>query len=404
MASVKTPTRPRRAPAKSPSRSASKSSTGPSAKRAARPLAVDEPHTERASVEQSQARAGAARPGHEKGHASAFPGLPPIPGIPPIPVVPPVDLASLGKTFESLAGLTVAPNVMLELQTEYLSQATALWNQALGLKPLEPTPPPSTDRRFTAPEWNEQPASSFTAAMYLLNARTLTRLADSIEGDVKTRQRIRFAVEQFVSAASPSNVLALNPQALKLAVETQGQSLAQGMSHLWHDLQQGHMSQTDESVFEVGRNVANTEGAVVFENELFQLLEYKPLTGTVFERPLVMVPPCINKYYILDLQPDNSLVAYAVAQGHTVFLVSWRNIGIEQSGLVWDDYVERGVLKAIDVACAISGSKQLNTLGFCLGGTLLGSALAVAAARGEQPAASVTLLTTMLDFSDTGEL
>ena len=154
----------------------------------------------------------------------------------------------------------------------------------------------------------------------------------------------------------------------------------------------------------MGRNVGTTPGTVVFQNELIQLIQYTPTTEKVHQRPLVIVPPCINKYYILDLQPANSFVGHAVAQGHTVFLVSWRNAGPEQDTLTWDDYLEQGVLRAIEVARAITGADKVNTLGFCVGGTLLASALAVLAARGEQPAASMTLLTTMLDFTDTGEI
>jgi polyhydroxyalkanoate synthase len=176
------------------------------------------------------------------------------------------------------------------------------------------------------------------------------------------------------------------------------------MKNLMHDLQQGHVSMTDESLFEVGKNVATTEGAVVFENELFQLIEYKPLTIKVFEKPFLLVPPCINKFYILDLQPENSLIRYAVEQGHRTFVVSWRNPDASLAQKTWDNYIEDAVIKAISVTQEISGSPTINALGFCVGGTMLGTALAVLAARGEKPVASVTLLTTFLDFSDTGIL
>ena len=161
---------------------------------------------------------------------------------------------------------------------------------------------------------------------------------------------------------------------------------------------------TDESAFELGRNVGTTPGTVVFQNDLIQLIQYTPTTAEVHERPLVVIPPCINKYYILDLQPANSFVAHAVAEGHTVFLASWRNAGEGQSTLTIDDYVEQGVLRAIDVALDITGADQANTLGFCIGGTLLATALAVRAARDEHPAASMTLLTTLLDFGEAGDL
>jgi polyhydroxyalkanoate synthase len=174
--------------------------------------------------------------------------------------------------------------------------------------------------------------------------------------------------------------------------------------NLLGDLQRGKISQTDESRFVVGENLANTEGSVVFENDLMQLIQYKPRTATVRERPLLIVPPCINKFYILDLQPENSLVAHGLDSGHQVFLISWRNADASIAGKTWDDYIGEGVLKAIDTVSQISGREQINTLGFCVGGTMLATALAVAAARGQHPAASMTLLTAMLDFSDTGVL
>jgi polyhydroxyalkanoate synthase len=308
---------------------------------------------------------------------------------------------ALGETMKSMSGLSLPFGALGQLQSEYVHQATDLWNRMLQPQGEQAKP---ADRRFANDAWAGNPAAAFTAQMYLLNARTLMQMAESIEGDEKTRQRIRFAVQQWVDAASPSNFLALNPEAQKKALETGGVSIAQGMKHLWEDLQQGHVSQTDKSVFEVGRNVATSEGAVVFENALFQLLEYKPLTAKVHEVPLLMVPPCINKFYILDLQPENSLIRYAVEQGHRVFVVSWRNPDASLAKLTWDDYIDQGAIQAIRVVQEISGEDKIDTLGFCVGGTILTTALAVLAARGEQPAQSVTLLTTLLDFSNTGVL
>ncbi|OYU42783.1 MAG: class I poly(R)-hydroxyalkanoic acid synthase, partial [Burkholderiales bacterium PBB4] len=164
------------------------------------------------------------------------------------------------------------------------------------------------------------------------------------------------------------------------------------------------VSMTDESLFEVGKNVATTEGAVVFENDLFQLIEYKPLTAKVFEKPFLLIPPCINKFYILDLQPENSLIRYAVEQGHRTFVVSWRNPDASLAKATWDDYIEKAVMKAISVVQDITAAPTINALGFCVGGTMLGTALGVLAARGEKPVASATFLTTFLDFSDTGIL
>ena len=293
-----------------------------------------------------------------------------------------------------------------QVQADYIQQVTSIWNtQLASMQPDAATPAIMfKDRRFAAPAWGANPAAAFMAQMYLLNGRSLMQMADQLEADAKTKARVRFAVQQWIDAASPSNFLALNPEALAKAVETKGESLAHGIQHLLEDLQKGHVSQTDETVFEVGRNVATTEGTVVFENDLIQLIEYKPLTAKVHERPMLFVPPCINKYYILDLQPNNSVIRHTVAQGHRTFVVSWRNPDDSMKAMGWDDYIEQGPLAAIAAVQDISGAEQINTLGFCVGGTILATALAVLAARGEHPAHSVTLLTTLLDFQDTGIL
>ncbi len=307
----------------------------------------------------------------------------------------------LADAWAPLVGLGLPPEVLAASQRDYMTEAGAIWNRMLQ-------PPgkhaPIADRRFAAGEWAAQPSSAFLAELYLLNARTMTKLAESLQGDGKTRARIRFAVLQWIDAASPSNYLALNPEAQKKAIETGGDSLVHGAAQLWNDTQRGRVSQTDESAFEVGRNVATTAGSVVFENEFFQLLEYAPLTAKVHERPMLFVPPCINKYYILDLQPENSFIRYTVAEGHRVFVISWKNAGEDIAQRTWDDYVEHAVIEAIGLVREITGQAQINTLGFCIGGTLLATALAVLAARGERPVASLTLLTSFLDFSDTGIL
>ena len=297
-----------------------------------------------------------------------------------------------------LPKLSFAPEKLQSLQEQYLAEAGELWKA--GMTPAVA----SGDRRFAGEAWGNNPVSSFTAAVYLLNGRTLLSMVEAVEADVKTKSRLRFAVEQWMAASSPSNSLAFNAEAQKRAIDSQGESIAKGIKNLLDDVKRGHLSMTDETAFEVGRNVATTEGAVVFENELFQLLEYKPLTPKVYERPFLLVPPCINKFYILDLQPENSLIRYAVEQGHRVFVISWRNPDESLRDTTWDQYIEDAAIKAIHLVQEIGGSKQINTLGFCVGGTILSTALAVLAARGEKPAASVTLLTTLLDFTDTGIL
>jgi polyhydroxyalkanoate synthase len=318
---------------------------------------------------------------------------------------------AIGEFMNSLGHLQLPVGALGQIQQDYVAKATELWNGAVERLPLggdEAAAPaaarPIGDRRFSGEDWLKNPAATFTAQLYLLNARTLTQMAESLQGDEKTRARVRFAVQQFVDAASPSNYLALNPEVQRKALASHGESLTQGLQHLWSDIQQGHLSQTDETVFEVGRNVATTEGTVVFENEYLQLIEYAPLTDKVFARPILFVPPCINKYYILDLQPANSLIRHTVAEGHRTFVVSWRNPDESLQDRTWDDYIEHAVIRAIEVVQQITGAKTINTLGFCVGGTLLATALAVLAARGRQVAESATLLTTFLDFSDTGIL
>ena len=284
------------------------------------------------------------------------------------------------------------------LQSEFIERATKLWNDSLSdsiqIK----------DRRFSSEAWAQQPSSKFVAAMYLLNGEFLQKMVHAVKADEKTQARLSFAVEQYVALTSPSNFLPLNPEAMKKALESDGLSISKGLQNLLHDVQQGHVSMTDESVFAVGKNVALTSGQVVFENPYFQLIEFAPLSDKVFEKPLLLVPPCINKYYILDLKPENSLIRHAVANGHRTFVVSWCNPKEDMAHATWDDYIEHVVLKAIEVTQSIGASKTINALGFCVGGTLLSTALGVLAAKGEQPVASLTLLTTLVDFSNTGVL
>jgi len=278
-----------------------------------------------------------------------------------------------------------------------LNQIGAFWSSALA-------PDAGSDRRFGAEAWQRDPRFAPLAQSYLQFTKLMGKALDAAPLDERSKAQTGFALRQVLDAMSPANFLATNPEALQGALDSGGASLVEGARLFLADMGKGRISMSDDQAFEVGRDLATTPGSVVYENELIQLIQYAPTTSHVYRRPLLIVPPCINKFYILDLQPENSLVAYAVAQGHTVFLMSWRNVGAEQAGLGWDDYIEQGVLQALSVAQRISRATQVNTLGFCVGGTLLASALAVAAQRGEQPAASVTLLTTMLDFSDTGEL
>ncbi len=316
-------------------------------------------------------------------------GMPAMPAMPTMP----------GLSAPPALGAMIPPEKLQQIQKDYMGEMSTLWTALIAQRS-----PDIRDRRFADPAWKTNPLHAFNAAAYLLNAKYLNELADAVEADEKTCRKIRFATQQAIDALSPKNFLATNPEAQQKLVESRGESLTRGIQHMLEDLQKGHISHTDEQAFEVGKNVATTEGAVVFENDVMQLLQYRPLTKQVYERPLLIVPPCINKFYILDLQPENSLIRHAVEQGHTVFVVSWVNADASLGHLGWDDYIEQGPIKAIEVALDISGQDQLNTLGFCVGGTILSTALAVLAARGKQPAASMTLLTTMLDFTDVGAI
>jgi polyhydroxyalkanoate synthase subunit PhaC len=263
---------------------------------------------------------------------------------------------------------------------------------------------PPSDRRFKAAAWSEQPYFAFLKQGYLLYAEYMCELARTAPLAEHEKRGLEFATRQYLDAIAPSNFAATNPDVLAKAFATDGGSLVQGLRNLADDAQKGRITMSDESAFAVGRNLAMTPGSVVYRNDLIELIQYDATTPTVYRRPLVIVPPCINKYYILDLKPENSLVRHAVAEGHTVFMVSWRNIPAELGHLTWDDYIEQGALTAIRVAREISGAKSVNALGFCVGGTLLASALAVLSARRDTSVASATFLTTMLDFADPGEI
>lgn len=285
------------------------------------------------------------------------------------------------------------------LQSDYQLQWADLGQRLMSGQPFI-----FEDRRFASGNWSE-PLFGSLAAFYLLNAGFLLKLLDKLPiKDKKPRQRLLYLVEQAIAAGAPSNFLASNPDALQRAAETQGGSLLTGLLHLASDLQEGKMRQCDSGAFKVGVDLASTPGEVVFENELFQLIQYYPQSETQYRRPVFIVPPSINKYYILDLRPDNSMVRHLLQQGHPVFLMSWRNFDQAHAGTTWDDLIETGIIKGLNVTREISGEQRPNCVGFCIGGTLLSTALAVLAARGDREIASVSLLTTFLDYLDTGPI
>jgi polyhydroxyalkanoate synthase len=319
----------------------------------------------------------------------------------------PVEAGNAALAFTVPTSAWIDPAAAARLTEDYNARLEALWQGALsGAEGEAPAAHAADahDRRFIAKEWREYPYFAWLRDAYLLYADYLRQLAALADGDDEAKKRIRFLARQYAEALAPSNFLATNPEAIRLALESGGKTLAHGLANLIADAQRGRIALTDESAFAVGRNLALTPGSVVLRNALIELIQYAPTTSEVHRRPLVIVPPCINKYYNLDLRPENSFVRHAVAQGHTVFMISWRNIPAELGHLEWDDYLRRGVFSAIDAAAQISGSKTVNTLGFCVGGTLLACALAVLAAKRRHSVASATFLTTMLDFADPGEI
>ena len=317
--------------------------------------------------------------------------------------------AGVGSKESPPAGHLLFPfGVIADLQREYFKQVWKFWNRgflntfARGAEPVLNVA--KGDKRFKDDAWHNQPYYELLRQSYLLGSKQLHDFVDNAQVDDRTKLQLRFYARQYIDAMSPANFPATNPEVIRKAIETRSASLSDGMKNLIDDLHKGRITRVNETAFEVGRNLAITPGSVVFENELIQLIQYTPQTPDVEKTPLLIVPPCINKYYLLDLGTGNSLVEYAVAQGHQVFLISWRSAVPETDRLSWDDYLELGPLRAIDVVQEITGVERIHSLGFCVGGTILSCAAAVLAAKQQDKLATLTLLTTMLDFSDTGEI
>jgi polyhydroxyalkanoate synthase len=290
-----------------------------------------------------------------------------------------------------------------DLQRQYWSQLLGFWKGSLLKSSATGTQPPR-DRRFQDEAWQHSPYYDLIKHSYLMASKQLAEIVDQAHVDDKSKLQLRFYARQFIDAMSPANFPATNPEVIRTAIRTRSASLIAGMQNLIDDLHKGRITRVDESAFEVGRNLAVTPGSVVFENELIQLIQYTPQTAEVEKTPLVIVPPCINKYYLLDLGAGNSFVEYAVEKGFQTFLISWRSAVPDIQRLTWDDYLRLGPLKAIDVVRDIAKVDQVHALGFCVGGTILSCAAGVLAARGEGKVATITLLTTMIDFEDTGEI
>lgn len=297
------------------------------------------------------------------------------------------------------------PTAWIKTITDYQQSQLSLWTNLLTGKISDTVVEPDKgDRRFKAEEWSENPVFDYIKQSYLLSSKLLNEMAANAHLSDHEQHKLEFYTQQYIDAMSPSNFAITNPEVLHHALETKGQSLIDGLKNLLGDMDKGHISMTDESAFVLGENIATTSGSVVFENEMFQLLQYNPTTEEVFSRPTLIVPPCINKFYILDLQESNSFVKYCVEQGQTTFVISWVNPTTEQGYISWDDYVEKGVIKATQLVKEIIETDKINTVSWCVGGTLLASALAVMNGRKDNSIASATYFTTLLDFTDVGDM
>lgn len=316
--------------------------------------------------------------------------------------------------IEFMKHLMADPGRLAEMQAKFWQDWFHLWQESairfMGGKGEELFKPDKGDRRFKSPMWQESALFDFIKQSYLLTSRWMEHVVHSTEGlDEDTMNKIDFSTKQFINAMAPSNFLLTNPEVLQETLDTQGENLIRGLENLIVDLERGNgqlrISTTDYDAFEVGRNIATTPGKVIYQNDLMQLIQYEATTEKVFRRPLLIVPPWINKFYILDLQPANSLIAWLVAQGHTVFTISWVNPDRELAQKRFEDYMEEGVFDALTQIEKITGEPDCNTIGYCLGGTLLATTLGwLAAKKKEKTIASATFLTTLIDFEKSGEM
>jgi len=324
------------------------------------------------------------------------------------------EVGEAAKSLGEIARHWVAePGKFAAAQGELLRSYADLWGRSvrrfLGEKVEPVVEPEPGDNRFKDPDWSEGQYFDFWKQAYLITSRWAEDLTRKTEGvDEKTRQRALFYLNQMFSALSPSNFALTNPEVVRTTLATNAENLVQGMAHFVQDLEQSkdllRISQTDLSAFEVGRNLAVTPGKVIFQNELIQLIQYAPTTDEVYERPLLIVPPWINKYYILDLTPEKSFVKWAVDQGFTVFLISWVNPDARLAQKTFEDYMHDGILTAVDAVIRQTGVPKINVLGYCVGGTLLACTLAYMAAKGDDRVASASFLAAQVDFSQAGDL
>lgn len=324
------------------------------------------------------------------------------------------DAMSIGRAFlEMTAKLMADPAALLKAQIGFWQDTMTLWQNTtrrmMGYDAPETIDAPGTDKRFKDAAWKDNEVFDFIKQSYLLSARFIQESVSKVDGlDAKTAQKVDFYTRQFIDAMSPTNFVMTNPEVLRKTAETGGENLLKGLNNLLGDLERGKgqlkIKMTDPEAFSVGGNIGVSPGKVVFQNDLMQLIQYNPTTEKVLKRPLLIGPPWINKFYILDLRPRNSFVRWAVSQGHTVFVISWVNPDEHLAQKNFEDYMQEGYLAALDAIEAATGEKEVNAIGYCLGGTLLSSTLAYMAEKGDKRIKTATFFVTMMDFAEAGEL
>ena len=324
------------------------------------------------------------------------------------------DEFGIAKAFMDMSALMFAkPQLLAEAQMNMFWDYTRLWQaswmQMLGQKVEPVAVPRKGDNRFRHEDWENHFLFDYVKQSYLIAARHIHQAVSKVEHlPADERKKVDFFTRQYIDALSPSNFALTNPEVVRETMASGGQNLLRGLNNLLGDIERGdgqlQISMTDPKAFEMGKNIATTPGTVVYQNDLMQLIQYQPSTKKVYKRPLLIIPPWINKYYILDLRESNSFIKWAVDQGHTVFVISWVNPGREYAGKSFEDYLHQGPDDALDAIEQATGEKQVNVIGYCLGGTLLGAALGVMAAKKDKRAASATFFVSLLDFSIPGEL
>ena len=324
------------------------------------------------------------------------------------------DELGIAKAFMDFYTRVAAnPAVMAQLSmnmwADYLRLWQSTWMRALGMQAPPVAQPAQGDSRFKDEDWSSNFLFDYIKQSYLIAARHIQQAVSSVTGlPEESEKKVHFFTRQYVDALAPSNFLLTNPQVLRETVSTGGQNLVRGLNNLLADIEKGggqlRISMTDESAFQLGRNVATTPGKIVYQTDLMQLIQYQPMTNEVYKRPLVIIPPWINKYYILDLREKNSFIRWAVQQGHTVFVLSWVNPDARLAEKGFDDYMLEGPLAALNAVEKATGERKVDFIGYCLGGTLLGATLAYLAAKNDDRVASATYFVSLLDFSQPGEL